>query len=433
MKRLVILLLGAALAACSGTSKPYVLTGRIAHAGADDLLLIGTHFNQMDTVRLAEDGSFTYSRTVGEPAFGFAYLPDRAFYALVFIDGSSSHLEADADTPTEYRVTGDLEAAQAFHLATMQQLSALAEKEYASFAQMDNAFNKLRDSLARVLESIEPKAFRAPELKSIDETLRNNRIAYHRQLKVRNAAPQSDTDYNRYMEKLSPATSEEAIVYLYWKEDCAGRQAAPSYLNMVQTADRKIADPDLKERVIVSLMSDCFSAGSDDMEAAYQAAAPLVRTAGPAKWLKETYEANKNLIPGAPALDCDLEDPQGKTIRLSDLYGKTLYIDIWATWCGPCCEEIPHLEKLVQAYRNDPRIDFVSITVDKERNDWLKKLAADKPQWRQLRNVDFCTLYGISGIPCFLMISPEGKIITVHAPRPSDPDVSSFINQQLAR
>ena len=165
MKRLVILLLGAALAACSGTSKPYVLTGRIAHAGADDLLLIGTHFNQMDTVRLAEDGSFTYSRTVGEPAFGFAYLPDRAFYALVFIDGSSSHLEADADTPTEYRVTGDLEAAQAFHLATMQQLSALAEKEYASFAQMDNAFNKLRDSLARVLESIEPKAFRAPELK----------------------------------------------------------------------------------------------------------------------------------------------------------------------------------------------------------------------------------------------------------------------------
>ena len=320
MKRLVILLLGAALAACSGTSKPYVLTGRIAHAGADDLLLIGTHFNQMDTVRLAEDGSFTYSRTVGEPAFGFAYLPDRAFYALVFIDGSSSHLEADADTPTEYRVTGDLEAAQAFHLATMQQLSALAEKEYASFAQMDNAFNKLRDSLVRVLESIEPKAFRAPELKSIDETLRNNRIAYHRQLKVRNAAPQSDTDYNRYMEKLSPATSEEAIVYLYWKEDCAGRQAAPSYLNMVQTA-----------------------------------------------------------------------------------------------------------------YRNDPRIEFVSITVDKERNDWLKKLAADKPQWRQLRNVDFCTLYGISGIPCFLMISPEGKIITVHAPRPSDPDVSSFINQQLAR
>lgn len=432
MKRVAIFLLGAALAACSGASKPYVLTGRIAHAGADDLLLIGERVDQMDTVRLAEDGSFTYSHTFGEPAFGFAYVADKAFYSLIFIDGTTSHLEADADTPTEYRVTGDLEAAHKFQQAANRQLGELGEQEFETFAGMQRTYATVRDSLEQALDKIAPKEFHTLELANIEAVLHNNLTGYYQTLRARNASLDSDPDYNRYMEEME-LTEENAVTYLYWKEICAGREATPSFLTMVQTADRKIADPRLKERTVISLMSDCFSAGSADMEAAYQAAAPLVRTAGPAKWLKDTYEANKNLIPGAPALDCDLEDPQGKTIRLSNLYGKTLYMDVWATWCGPCCEEIPHLEKLVESYRNDPRIEFVSITIDKDREAWLKKLAADKPQWRQLRNVDFCSLYGISGIPCFLMISPEGKIITVHAPRPSDPDVSSFINQQLAR
>lgn len=63
------------------------------------------------------------------------------------------------------------------------------------------------------------------------------------------------------------------------------------------------------------------------------------------------YNANKKLIPGADAIDCQLEDINGKTIKLSDLYGKVLYLDIWATWCGPCCEEIPYMENLPSILR----------------------------------------------------------------------------------
>ena len=431
MKKIAVLLLGALLCGCSGAPKPYSLTGRIAHADSD-VLLIGTRFNQMDTVRLAPDGTFSYTHAFAEPAFGFAYLPDRAFYALVFIDGTSSHLEADADTPTEYRVTGDLEAAQTFHLATMQQLSALAEKEYASFGDMQATFDRVSDSLYRVLETVKPAPFRAIERAGIEASVGNSLVAYHQTFRERNLPPDSDADYNRYMEHLE-LTADNAITYLYWKEACAGGETSPSYLRMVQTADRRIADPQLKQKIVLEVMSNCFSEGGADMEAAYRAALPLVRDEKPAAWLTKTYEANKYLIPGAQALDCDLEDPQGRMSRLSDLYGKYLYVDIWATWCGPCCEEIPHLERLVEAYRNDPRIEFVSITVDENRDAWLKKLAADKPRWRQMRNADFCTLYGISGIPCFLMISPEGKIVTVHAPRPSAPEVKEFINRTLDR
>lgn len=429
MKRLVILVLGAALAACSGTPKTYVLTGRIANA--DDLLLIGERVDRMDTIRLAEDGSFTYSHTFGKPAFGFAYVPDKAFYPLILIDGTTSHLEANVDNPVEYRITGDLEAAHEFQQAATRQLGELGEQEFETFAGMQSTYAAVRDSLEQTLDKISPREFHALELAGIEETLRSNLTEYYQTLRSRGAALDSDPDYNRYMEEME-LTEENAVTYLYWKEICVGREAAPSFLNMVQTADRKIADPKLKERTVISLMSDCFSAGGADMEAAYEAALPLVADEKAAKWLTETYEANKNLIPGAPALDCELEDPRGTKLHLSDLYGKTLYIDVWATWCGPCCEEIPYLEKLVESYRGDSRIEFVSITVDKDRDAWLKKLAADKLRWRQLRNPEFTSLYGISGIPCFLMISPEGRIITVHAPRPSDPEIRPFIDQKLA-
>lgn len=432
MKRLSILLLGAALTACSEAPKPYVLTGRIANVGADDLLLIGEQVSRMDTVRLAADGSFIYTRTLGKPAFGFAYVPDKAFYSLILIGGTTSHLEADTANPVEYRITGDLEAAQAFQAARNRRLAELEEQEFASFGEMQAAYTAVRDSLKGGLEKIKPKAFRALELASIEATIDNDLTDYFQTLRRRGAAFDSDADYNRYMEEME-LTADNAVTYLYWKESCAGREAAPSFLCMVQTADRKIADPELKERTVISLMANCFSAGSADMGAACEAALPLITDKEQAQWLTETYEANKRLIPGAPALDCELEDPQGTKLHFADLYGKTLYIDVWSTWCGPCCEEIPHLEKLVESYRNDSRIAFVSISVDKDREDWLQKLAADNPQWRQLRNPEFTSLYGISGIPCFLMISPDGTIITVHAPRPSDPEIRTFIDQTLAR
>ena len=146
---------------------------------------------------------------------------------------------------------------------------------------------------------------------------------------------------------------------------------------------------------------------------------------------EQMYNANKKLIPGADAIDCQLEDINGKTIKLSDLYGKVLYLDIWATWCGPCCEEIPYMEKLAQHFKGDNRIVPISISVDRKKKDWSAKLKADKPEWSQYLCPDFTDLYGIAGIPCFILIDTKGKIITTKAPRPSDPECINFISKYL--
>lgn len=131
-----------------------------------------------------------------------------------------------------------------------------------------------------------------------------------------------------------------------------------------------------------------------------------------------------------------LTRPDGTTCKLSDLYGKFLYLDIWATWCGPCCAEIPYLEKVAAHYKRNDKIAIISISVDQNQKAWLKKLETDKPEWAQYvlskeENQKFMKAWGISGIPRFIMISKDGKIFAADAARPSDNNVMEILNSQL--
>lgn len=90
------------------------------------------------------------------------------------------------------------------------------------------------------------------------------------------------------------------------------------------------------------------------------------------------------------------------------------------------------MEKLAARFKNDPRIQIVSISVDDNRKAWENKLKEDKPEWKQYLMKKFCNLYNINGIPRFMMFDKKGRIITVDAPRPSDPEIVSFIERNIA-
>lgn len=82
-----------------------------------------------------------------------------------------------------------------------------------------------------------------------------------------------------------------------------------------------------------------------------------------------------------------METIDGKQVELSSLLkGKFSYIDVWATWCGPCCAEIPHLERLVEKYKDNDNVQFISISVDADRKAWenkLKKADKDRPYFKR--------------------------------------------------
>ncbi|MBD0832577.1 TlpA family protein disulfide reductase [Aestuariibaculum sediminum] len=143
--------------------------------------------------------------------------------------------------------------------------------------------------------------------------------------------------------------------------------------------------------------------------------------------VEESYKALRKLAKGeqSPHFD-NYENFDGSTTSLDDLKGKYVYIDVWATWCGPCKREIPYLKEIEKQYHNK-NIEFVSISVDTQNNrDKWKAMVEDKELGGVQLLADnafdskFVQDYLIKGIPRFILLDPEGNIVTSNAPRPSN-------------
>ena len=151
--------------------------------------------------------------------------------------------------------------------------------------------------------------------------------------------------------------------------------------------------------------------------------------------LKASYEVSVKLVKGklSPTF-VNYENHKGGTTSLSDLKGKYVYVDVWATWCGPCKAEIPSLKKVEKEYHGK-NIEFVSASVDvaedhakwdtmiKEKELGGIQLLTDK-NWES----QFVKEYGIKGIPRFILIDPNGNIVSAEAPRPSSPKLKELFN-----
>jgi thiol-disulfide isomerase/thioredoxin len=140
---------------------------------------------------------------------------------------------------------------------------------------------------------------------------------------------------------------------------------------------------------------------------------------------------------GKPSPAFTYENHKGGTTSLADLKGKYVYIDVWATWCAPCREEIPYLQQVEHDYKGK-KIEFVSISIDTKRDyeKWKKmvaekslggiQLVADK-DWKS----DFVRAYHIDGIPRFILVDPQGNVVNADAPRPSDEELRKQLDKLL--
>ncbi|MBI5218404.1 MAG: TlpA family protein disulfide reductase [Bacteroidia bacterium] len=147
--------------------------------------------------------------------------------------------------------------------------------------------------------------------------------------------------------------------------------------------------------------------------------------------IKQTYDGYKKLEKGNTAPDFNLPDLTGKIYSLKDFKGKYIYMDVWATWCAPCRREIPFMDKLQKEFKNK-NIVFISISIDKKKEDWENFVKTEKPQWLQLHSdskVSTLTKdYRINFIPHFILIDKEGKIIDAWAPAPSQ-NIKEVLNK----
>lgn len=141
---------------------------------------------------------------------------------------------------------------------------------------------------------------------------------------------------------------------------------------------------------------------------------------------KQTSTSSSSETKATQAFDFTAMDKDGKTVKLSDFKGKKVYINMWASWCGPCMREIPELEKVYQKYKNNKDIVFLSMTSpndaefknqspqDKSKNVILKKAKELGATYPVLFDVNdrFIINYAIRSFPTHILINSDGTFET---------------------
>lgn len=149
-----------------------------------------------------------------------------------------------------------------------------------------------------------------------------------------------------------------------------------------------------------------------------------------ARELEAKVNQAARLLPGQPAPDFTMTDPAGNERKLSDFRGKVIFIDLWATWCGPCIQESPAFVALSEKYSD---IQFLQISRDEQRKAWLTYIAHRNNSLPQYNSVDLQLVEGwqLFYIPRFILIGKDFKIIDAYAPRPSSEEIRGVLDRCL--
>ena len=153
------------------------------------------------------------------------------------------------------------------------------------------------------------------------------------------------------------------------------------------------------------------------IEEYYVKLTPAVKQSGLGKSFGSAINELKITAIGSPAPDFTQNDVNGTPVKLSSFRGKYVLIDFWASWCGPCRIENPHVVSTFNKYKGK-NFTILGISLDKTEDKalWLKAIKDDALDWTQVSDLkywtnDVATLYKVSFIPQNFLIDPSGKII----------------------
>ncbi len=129
----------------------------------------------------------------------------------------------------------------------------------------------------------------------------------------------------------------------------------------------------------------------------------------------QLLKMSASFITGNEAPDFTMNDLNGKPVKLSDFRGKVMLVDFWASWCGPCRRENPHVVELYHKY-HAKGFDVLGVSLDKTREPWLAAIEKDGLTWHHVSDLkgwsnSAAQLYGVSSIPATVLVDKDGKII----------------------
>ncbi|TGV03099.1 TlpA family protein disulfide reductase [Flavivirga rizhaonensis] len=429
-----------------------ILTGNINNTKGGELKISSIN-GFKKTINVKDTG--TFSDTL--------YILENGLYNLQFNNigvtpylskGASVHLDVDAKQHTStLKLSGD-------HAELNNYFAYRAGKEYDfvmnreanynmdedAFVAKTDAFQKDLETRLEAVENI-PEGLKAKELRAINYSRLTKKEIYERMYNFLNKVRDFKVSEG-FKKELSEISLDNTEDYLYSPDyrqmislDAMAKMAYYAQKDSLHYYEAQVkAVSEIKNEVIRNgeLYKNVskFLTRSNNKEKDLNDFLEISTNENHKASVKALYEFLKVLDAGQPSPKFEnYENYTGGTTSLSDLKGKYVYIDVWATWCGPCKYEIPFLKKVEKQY-HDKNIAFVSISVDKQKDKdkWKKMIAEKELGGIQLItdndfNTKFISAYKISGIPHFILLDPEGNIVKSMAPRPSEEKLVELFNE----
>lgn len=397
-------------------------------------------------IKLNEDGSFNDTIKSGSGLYSFNDSKNRM--SIYLVNRGKIHLTYDGnDSRSTVDISGKYSETSNYMLSKGERISELMGEQEEFYTKTESEYLKhakfITDSMNNFLESFDniPEAFLEKERKELEYKYLLYLANYEEEHKIYTKKPDfkvSDSfltelraiDFNNEKDfklsysykELFPWRYEKEILELAKKED---GDISLAKMKIYAT----IPNDYIRNELLVdnSVFNMSYTKKLDEF---YQIFLSYSQPTEFRDIVKEKYDKLKKVTKGqpSPTFTGYINHAGGKT-SLEDLRGKYIYIDVWATWCGPCLAELPSLQKVEKEFHGK-NIHFVSISIDTEKAFYKwKKMVTDKNMGGIQLIADnawsssFIDGYQIDGIPRFILLDPEGKIVSQDAPQPSDPDL----------